>query len=162
MTQERLQKTLLDKEAVLDEQNKRIVSMTDKIVQKERRIAALHTEVKDLREEISLKINQYSHKISELDLLVNKERASAQEWQDKFAKTEGLLKDKAETALTLQQQVKMHEVENGRLGVKLDAMVHTLTQERGEREAQQKRAHENLIEMQKTQQELKIMLQVSR
>ena len=56
----------------------------------------------------------------------------------------------------------MHEVENGRLGVKLDAMVQTLAQERSEREEQQRQAHENLIEMQKTQQELKIMLQVSR
>ena len=75
--------------------------MTDKLVQRERNITELRTEVKDLRDDISLKINEYSHQINSLTLTVTKERAQAQEWAEKYSKTEGLLKEKSETALTL-------------------------------------------------------------
>lgn len=48
------------------------------------------------------------------------------------------------------------------MGIKLEAITQTLAEERKEREEQQRQAHESHVEMQKTQQELKIMLQVSR
>lgn len=41
LTQERLRKTLLEKEAVVDEQNKKIITMADKLGHRDRRIAGL-------------------------------------------------------------------------------------------------------------------------
>ena len=58
--------------------------------------------------------------------------------------------------------MKLLELDRDRLNEKLDATMQSLQSERQEREIEQKKAHENLLEMQQTQHDLKIMLQVSR
>jgi hypothetical protein len=58
--------------------------------------------------------------------------------------------------------LRLLEVDRDRLTEKLEATMQSLQSERQEREIEQKKSHENLLEMQQTQHDLKIMLQVSR
>lgn len=88
LTQERLRKTLLDKEAIVEEQNKKIVGLNEKMVTRDRRILGLLAEVKDIKDDRDTKINQFSETIHELKQQVDKERLQVQEWSDECTKVE--------------------------------------------------------------------------
>lgn len=50
----------MEREAVLDEQNKKIINLNDKMNQREKRVSQLQIEVKDLKEDISTKTTNFN------------------------------------------------------------------------------------------------------
>ncbi len=88
------------------------------------------TEAKDMRDEINTKINQYQHEIEELQIMVKKERIEKDEWSEKFAKHEHQLSQRTQKVLTLEQQLKVFQIENDQVNLKIESLHKTLILER--------------------------------
>lgn len=162
ITQERLLKSIGDKDKLLDEQNRKILHQQDQGVKKDRRITELLHNIKDLKDDATKHVNKFTFEVNELKAIVSKTRIAAQESEDKFTKAEKELLENKQSVLTKAEQIKLLEGDKMSQDMRMKVLQETLQFERKEREEYEQRAHDNLIEMQKTSLELKEMLAVSR
>lgn len=162
ITQERLLKSIGEKDQLLDQQNRKIIDLQESIVRKDRRVAELHQTIKDMKDEFSQKVSKYTFEVNELKSIVGKTRVASKEWETKYAHTETELLQNKQTLITKTEQIRLLEIDKNQLDIRLKTMNETLQHERKEREEYEQRAHENLLEMQRTSLELKEMVAVSR
>lgn len=79
--------------------------------------------------------------------MVKKERIEKDEWSEKFAKHEHQLSQRTQKVLTLEQQLKVYQIENEQVNLKIESLHKTLVLERREREQFEKEAHSTTSEL---------------
>ena len=77
--------------------------MQENIYKLERQIETEKENVKELKDEIAQKINQYSHNIEELKITLKKERLTKDEWAKRAAVDETKLNERDKNLLSLEQ-----------------------------------------------------------
>lgn len=140
----------------------RLLNLNQQLVAKDKKIMTMHSEVKEMRDDLNNKITAYAGQISELEEMTKAERLAKEEWAVKYTGVATELSKRDEQQLSHEEKIKMVEMDRDQTNIKIESLLRTLQAERAEREAFEKEAARNLEEVKKSEVELQLTLQVSR
>lgn len=86
----------------------------------------MHSEVKEMRDDLQNKITSYSNQISELEDMTKQERMAKEEWAFKYTGVATELSKRDETHLSNEEKIKMVEMDRDQTNIKIQSLLKTL------------------------------------
>lgn len=94
ITCEKQEDVITEKEGIIQQHLSKIELLRSEIQSKDTSIRVCNEEIKDLQDELSLKLEEHGHQMESLNQLVKTERVAKNDWAIKFKSHDNLLSER--------------------------------------------------------------------